>query len=72
MCGAAKLFDSSEQAFETCRVMLKELKGKEKQLTLQYFYKEKKTQQNIITFFWGGGGGQLFVDFRISRGSWES
>lgn len=71
MCGASKLFDNSEQAFEPCRTMLEELKEKQKQLTLQCFYKEKNTQKILKHIFFPLGGDQLFVDFRISGGSWN-
>jgi hypothetical protein len=53
--------------------MLEELEEKEKQLILQCFceYKEKNRQKILKHFFFSLGGGQLFVDFRISRGSWN-
>ena len=50
--GASKLFDYSEQYCEPYRIMLKGLKEKEQQLTLQCFYKEN-TQKKYYDIFIG-------------------
>jgi hypothetical protein len=70
MCGTSKLFDSLEQAFKLCCIMLKELKEKRGAAhTTMCLQRKEDTRKNVKTFL--GGGCQLFVDFRVSRGSWN-
>lgn len=69
ICGASKLFDNSEQVFEPCRIVLKELKMRS---SSHYNVSTKKRRHNkTLKLFFFLCGCHLFVDLRISRGPWN-
>ena len=67
-----KIFRKLEEDFEAYYRMFLEMKGRKKQLSYTYLFKEKKVTKNtnILSLGAGGGGGgwcKLFSDIRLSR-----